>query len=116
MLDGIRLYPESIARAMAETQWTNENWVCQSEFHEDGETFGTSLQSGTMGWLRNGIDVPLGPNESALGMPGAGGSVGFADPDLKLGFGYTVNSWHEFGDGLGPRLSALIEALYTSLS
>jgi len=115
ILDGIRLYSTETAAAFGKTQWSNENWVRSNEFHTEGETFGSSLQSGTMGYLQNSKDIPLGPNPNAYGMPGAGGSLGFVDPDLKMGFGYTTNSWHTYGEGLGPRLDAVIKAFYASL-
>ncbi len=51
--------------------------------------------------------------EEAFGHPGAGGSVGFADPMAKMSFGYTMN---RMGDGvaLNERGQALVDAAYLS--
>jgi len=48
------------------------------------------------------------------GHPGAGGSLGFADPQAKVGFGYTMN---QMGPTIliDPRATALIDAVYASL-
>ena len=56
----------------------------------------------------------MGPHASAFGHPGAGGSLGFADPEAKIGFGYAMN---RMGGGilLDPRAKALIAAAYASL-
>ena len=53
---------------------------------------------------------PLGPNPRSFGHFGAGGSIGFADPDAGLAFAYVMN-----GSGprwQNPRNRALIEAVY----
>ncbi|MFN8160864.1 MAG: serine hydrolase domain-containing protein [Solirubrobacterales bacterium] len=56
---------------------------------------------------------PLGPGEHGFGHFGAGGSLGFADPDHGLAFGYAMNAagprWQN------PRNRALIDAVYRSL-
>lgn len=50
----------------------------------------------------------------AFGHVGAGGSIGFADPDLGLSFGYTMN---RMGEGLllNERGQALVDAVYRCL-
>lgn len=52
--------------------------------------------------------------DRAFGHVGAGGSAGFADPDAKLSFGYTMN---KMGDGilLTERGQSLVDATYRSL-
>jgi CubicO group peptidase (beta-lactamase class C family) len=60
-----------------------------------------------------GLDsVILG--EQAFGHVGAGGSIGFADPECGLSFGYTMN---QMGPGLllNPRGQALVDATYRCL-
>ena len=54
---------------------------------------------------------PLGPNPGAFGHFGAGGSLGFCDPEAGVAFGYVMNR-------LGPRWQnplnrALLDAIYT---
>lgn len=44
-----------------------------------------------LGFWLSSETIPLGKNLSAFGHPGAGGSVGFADPEARLGFGYVMN-------------------------
>jgi len=56
---------------------------------------------------------PLGPNPRAFGHFGAGGSLGFCDPDAGVAFGYVMN---EMGPRWqNPRNRALIDAIYASL-
>jgi CubicO group peptidase (beta-lactamase class C family) len=67
----------------------------------------------SLGFMMSLPGSPLGPNARSFGHPGAGGSLGFADPDTKIGFGYAMNQ----GSGmlLDPRAAALIDAVYASL-
>ncbi len=55
-----------------------------------------------------------GPGPNAFGHSGAGGSLGFADPDKGLGFGYAMNQMQMGLDGDG-RTTRLIKALYSCL-
>lgn len=53
--------------------------------------------------------------EGAFGHPGAGGSLGFADPRAGVGFGYVMNQM-QMGITGDPRAAALAEAVYASLA
>ena len=59
--------------------------------------------------------VYMGPNRRAFGHHGLGGSIGFGDPDAKLGFSYCCNQMHAVGTN-GPRARRLIDAVYGALS
>lgn len=56
---------------------------------------------------------PLGPNAASFGHFGAGGSLGFADPQARVAFAYVMNrggaQWRD------PRNRALIDAVYEAL-
>ena len=58
--------------------------------------------------------VYMGPNMRSFGHHGLGGSIGFGDPDAKLGFSYCCNQMHAVGDN-GPRARRLIDALYEAV-
>lgn len=65
------------------------------------------------GFMLNNELVPLlSPN--AFGHAGAGGSLGYADPDAKVGYGYVMN---QMASGIAgdPRTIALNEAVRSSL-
>jgi CubicO group peptidase (beta-lactamase class C family) len=57
---------------------------------------------------------PLGPGPAAFGHFGAGGSLGFCDPEAGVGFGYAMgrlgNRWQN------PRNRALVDAVYDALA
>lgn len=56
---------------------------------------------------------PIGPNLGSFGHFGYGGSIGFADPETGIAFGYLMNRagqrWQT------PRVQNLIDAVYASL-
>jgi CubicO group peptidase (beta-lactamase class C family) len=52
--------------------------------------------------------------EDAFGHAGLGGSVGFADPSVRLSFGYVMNE-HGLGTGINPRGQSLVDATYRAL-
>ena len=53
-------------------------------------------------------------SEEAFGHPGSGGSIGFADPQARISFGYTMNKMGQ-GLGLNTRGQSLVDATYLSL-
>lgn len=68
-----------------------------------------------MGVLLNTPEaVYMGPNMRSFGHHGLGGSIGFGDPDAKLGFSYCCNQMHAVGTN-GPRARRLIDAVYSAL-
>ena len=58
--------------------------------------------------------LAMGCGERSFGHPGAGGSLGFADPEAELGFGYVMNQML-FDPAGDARSTSLIEAVYDSL-
>jgi CubicO group peptidase (beta-lactamase class C family) len=99
-VDGVHvLSPDSIARLSSE------------------QSFGPDLVLQVT--TRFGLGVMLSQDQpdarfgsaAGFGHPGAGGSVGFADPTRRIGFGYVMN---RMGPRilLDPRPVALIEAVY----
>jgi len=66
-----------------------------------------------LGFMTSGTFAPLG-GAGSFGHPGAGGSVGFADPEHGIGFGYVMNRMmtNLAGD---PRSRGLVAAVYEAL-
>jgi CubicO group peptidase (beta-lactamase class C family) len=75
---------------------------------------GVSTRFG-LGFMLPQPEAQFSPSASAFGHPGAGGSIGFADPEGRLGFAYVMN---RMGTSLllDPRPAALIDAVYTCLA
>jgi CubicO group peptidase (beta-lactamase class C family) len=68
----------------------------------------------SLGFMMSQPGASLGPNPKSFGHPGAGGSLGYADPEAKIGFGYTMNKMQN-SLLIDPRPTALIDALYASI-
>jgi CubicO group peptidase (beta-lactamase class C family) len=71
----------------------------------------TSFSLGFGRPIPNYAKYVIGSSDRAFGAPGAGGSVGFADPDTGVGFGYVMNKlgFHLISD---PRALRLRQALF----
>jgi CubicO group peptidase (beta-lactamase class C family) len=59
--------------------------------------------------------LSLAAQATAFGHPGAGGSLGLADPEAEIGFGYVMNQMM-LGAAGDPRATRLVEAVYASLA
>lgn len=94
------LSPETIARATTE-QVYGEDIVLQRPTR-----FGLGFQL-TMAERR------LGPGPRAFGHFGAGGSLGFADPDARVAFGYAMNQGR--GGWQHEHVRRLIDLVYEAL-
>ena len=68
----------------------------------------------SLGFMMSQPGASLGPNPKSFGHPGAGGSLGYADPEAKIGFGYTMNKMHA-SLLIDPRAIALIDSVYASM-
>jgi CubicO group peptidase (beta-lactamase class C family) len=102
-LDGVRvLSPEAIERATVEQAYGPD------------AVMGLNLRA-ALGFFLTSPDAKLGPNPRAYGHGGAGGSLGFADPDAKVGFGYAMNRMLQENTLTDPRWGPLIDAVYASL-
>jgi len=100
-LDGVHvLSPEMVARAIAQPV----------------QGYDLVLQRPTrfgLGFQLTMAERPLGPSPRAFGHFGAGGSLGFADPDRRVAFGYVMNQgragWQH------KHVRHLIDLVYASL-
>ena len=104
VLDGRRLLSADVLAEATTEQWRGEEALL-------GHTrrMGLGFVLGLPGHLA------MGPSPRAFGHTGAGGAIGFADPDAGLGFAYAPNHMYS-GPGISPRLSALVDALYAALA
>ncbi|MGH7366994.1 MAG: serine hydrolase domain-containing protein [Candidatus Rokuibacteriota bacterium] len=105
-LDGVRLLgPATIDAAIAE----------QSVGRDMVLTVPTRFATGFMLGMPGGFFV-CGPGRRTFGHPGQGGSVGFADPDARVSFGYVCNQYLS-GTVKHPdlRVSSLVDAVYRAL-
>ncbi|HWW64146.1 MAG TPA: serine hydrolase domain-containing protein [Sphingomonadaceae bacterium] len=103
-LDGVRLMSRERLEAMIAEQHNQIELLQERPYHQ------------ALGVLLNTpAAVYMGPNPRAFGHHGIGGSIGFGDPDARIGFSYACNKMHAVGDN-GPRARRLIDALYSVMS
>jgi CubicO group peptidase (beta-lactamase class C family) len=105
-LDGVRLLaPATIERAIEE----------QSSGRDAVLSLPTRFATGFMLGMPGGI-FNCGPGRRTFGHPGHGGSIGFADPDARIGFGYVTNQYVT-GTPRHPdrRVPSLVDAMYAAL-
>ena len=69
----------------------------------------------SLGFLRPGPGLAFGSSPRAFGAPGAGGSLGLADPDARLGYAYVMNKL-DFYLQDDPREKALRDAVYRAIA
>jgi CubicO group peptidase (beta-lactamase class C family) len=67
-----------------------------------------------LGFMLRQDFMPISPNDGAFGHPGAGGSIGMADPEAKVGFGYVMNKM-KMGLVGGPGAFAVLQKFYELL-
>jgi CubicO group peptidase (beta-lactamase class C family) len=68
----------------------------------------------SLGFMKPNPTSPFGSSASSFGAPGAGGSLGFADPSAGVGYAYVTSQMGTrlIGD---PRDIALRDALYSAI-
>ena len=65
----------------------------------------------SLGFMKTCAGFPFG-NPGSFGAPGAGGSIGYADPQVQIGYAYVTNRMGVMMGG-DPRDVALRDALYS---
>src|SRR6187455_341413 len=99
-VDGVSLMSQAQLERMISEQHNQTELLQERPYHQ------------AMGVLLNTPEaVWMGPNMRSFGHHGLGGSIGFGDPDAKLGFSYCCNQMHAVGTN-GPRAWRLIDAVY----
>lgn len=100
-LEGVEILPKDILKYC----WTEQSAGSDSVLGIDTRF--------SYGWMlsQNRANAAFGPGARSFGHPGAGGSVGMADPDKRIAIGYVLNRMgaHML---LDPRATRLIEAMY----
>lgn len=105
-LDGMRLMSEDTVRTASKRQTYVPDRVIVLPV-----AFSLGYMNGAPGW-------PQGESESAFGHPGFGGSIGFADPDREMSFGFICNALTLglTGAGRGSQLADAARASVDGLS
>ena len=108
-VDGVRLVDSKALPAMRTTRSASDKDLLLQV--PTTFTLGYSKSWGSRA-LGQGEHVIIG--EHAFGAPGMGGSIGFADSEARMSFGYVMNR-HGSGVGLNDRGQSLIDAAYRAI-
>ena len=100
-------------RAAARAARRSSARASEQAFGPDAVLGGMPMRFGLGFMLRQDL-MPISPNPRAFGHPGAGGSIGMADPDAKVGFGYTMNKM-QMGMMGSAGAFGMIQAFYAAL-
>ena len=68
-----------------------------------------------LGFMLGTENVSMGPNPNAFGHGGAGGSLGFSDPDNNISLGFVMNQMHQ-GITAWKTATDVAESVYKALS
>ena len=68
-----------------------------------------------LGFMLGTENISMGPNPNAFGHGGAGGSLGFSDPDNHISLGFVMNQMHP-GITAWKTATDVAESVYKSLS
>jgi len=102
-LDGTRIVSETSVIDHTTERWRGEDATLLAE------------KRYALGYMLPGTPTErYGPAEKAFGHPGMGGSLGFADPEARVGFAY-VTRHMVFEVSVDPRVDAVAEAVYAAL-
>ena len=100
--EGVHLMKRDTLEKMITEQHNTRERYLGRHYHQGS---GVVLSSKPNAWM--------GPNPRAFGHQGAGGAIGFGDPDAKMGFSYAMNKPH--ADFTVPTRARVIEAIYAAL-
>lgn len=112
-IDGVSIVSPGRIAEMQKMQVDSVDRVLGTPIRKNTGFFLGGLGPDLKGELVHG---PIGPNESAFGHTGAGGSVGFADPESGLGAAITLNkmSYPVPGEGVTLEICDLLRSLIGS--
>jgi CubicO group peptidase (beta-lactamase class C family) len=101
VIDEVRILSSALVERLREPAW-----------HNDCALTGRNFAYG-LGFFQNLPQPPImGNGPRSFGHPGAGGAIGFADPDQGLAFAYSPNKMCG-GASVGNRCAALVKAAYS---
>jgi CubicO group peptidase (beta-lactamase class C family) len=101
-LDGVRILRPGTIELMRAEQHNLQDRIRPRHYHQ------------ASGVVRNSPPVAyMGPNPGAFGHQGAGGAIGFADPEAGIGFAYGMNLYAAGGEA--ERRAPLVDAAFAAL-